>query len=35
MRVVRTLFVLLQVMYVGFYVGALANLAEINELLVR
>ncbi len=33
MRVVRTLFVLLQVMYVGFYVGALANLAEINELL--
>jgi DNA-binding winged helix-turn-helix (wHTH) protein len=31
--VVRTLFVLLQVMYVGFYVGALANLAEINELL--
>ena len=32
-RVVRTLFVLLQVMYVGFYVGALANLAEINDLL--
>jgi len=31
--VVQTLFVLLQVMYVGFYVGALANLAEINELL--
>jgi DNA-binding winged helix-turn-helix (wHTH) protein len=31
--VVRTLFVLLQVMYVGFYVGALANLGEINELL--
>lgn len=31
--VVRTLFVLLQVMYVGFYVGALGNLAEIGELL--
>jgi hypothetical protein len=31
--VVRTLFVLLQVMYVGFYVGALANLGEIAELL--
>jgi cholera toxin transcriptional activator len=31
-RVVRTLFVLLQLMYLGFYVGALANLAEINEL---
>jgi cholera toxin transcriptional activator len=30
--VVQTLFVLLQVMYLGFYVGALANLAEINEL---
>ncbi len=32
-RVARTLFVLLQVMYVGFYVGALANLGEIHELL--
>jgi hypothetical protein len=32
-RLARTLFVLLQVMYVGFYVGALANLGEINELL--
>ncbi len=32
-RVARTLLVLLQVMYVGFYVGALANLGEINELL--
>jgi len=32
-RVVQTLFVLLQLMYVGFYVGALANLAEINDLL--
>jgi cholera toxin transcriptional activator len=30
--VVRTLFVLLQLMYVGFYVGALANLAEIEDL---
>jgi cholera toxin transcriptional activator len=30
--VVQTLFVLLQVMYLAFYVGALANLAEINEL---
>jgi cholera toxin transcriptional activator len=29
----RTLFVLLQAMYVGFYVAALANLGEINELL--
>jgi cholera toxin transcriptional activator len=31
--VAQTLFVLLQLMYVGFYVGALANLAEIQELL--
>jgi cholera toxin transcriptional activator len=31
--VVRSLFVLLQLMYVGFYVGALANLAEIEDLL--
>jgi hypothetical protein len=30
---VRTLFLLLQLMYVGFYVGALANLAEIEDLL--
>ena len=30
--VVQTLFVLLQVMYLAFYVAALANLAEINEL---
>jgi hypothetical protein len=29
---VQTLFVLLQLMYVGFYVGALANLAEIEDL---
>jgi hypothetical protein len=31
-RVVKTLFVFLQIMYLGFYVGALANLAEIEEL---
>jgi DNA-binding winged helix-turn-helix (wHTH) protein len=30
--VVQTLFVLLQFMYMGFYVGALANLAEIEDL---
>ena len=29
---VQTLFVLMQFMYVGFYVGALANLAEIEDL---
>ena len=28
----QTLFVLLQLMYLGFYVGALANLAEIEDL---
>ncbi len=28
----QTLFVLLQLMYVGFYVGALANLTEIEDL---
>jgi cholera toxin transcriptional activator len=28
----QTLFVLLQIMYIGFYVGALANLAEIEDL---
>lgn len=33
--VVQTLFVLLQVMYLGFYVGALANLPEIHELLTN
>jgi DNA-binding winged helix-turn-helix (wHTH) protein len=32
-QVVQTLFVLLQCMYMGFYVGALANLAEIAEIL--
>ena len=31
--VVQTLFVLFQIMYLGFYVGALANLAEISDLL--
>ena len=30
--VVQTLYVLMQLMYVGFYVGALANLAEIEDL---
>lgn len=30
--VAQALFVLLQLMYVGFYVGALANLAEIEDL---
>lgn len=29
---VQTLFILLQLMYLGFYVGALANLAEIDDL---
>ncbi len=31
--VAQTLFVLLQLMYLAFYVGALANLAEIEDLL--
>ncbi len=31
--VVQLLFILMQLMYVGFYVGALINLAEIEELL--
>ncbi len=31
--VVQTLFLLLQFMYLGFYIGALANLAEINDLM--
>ena len=31
--VVHTLFLLLQLMYLGFYVGALTNLPEIEELL--
>jgi hypothetical protein len=29
---VQTLFILLQCMYLGFYIGALANLAEIADL---
>jgi cholera toxin transcriptional activator len=32
-RLVQTLFSLLQLMYLGFYVGALANLTEIEDLL--
>ena len=32
-KVVRTLFLLLQLMYLGFYIGALANLTEIEDLL--
>ncbi len=31
-RVAQTLFILFQLMYLGFYVGALANLAEIDDL---
>ena len=31
--IVQTLFLLLQFLYLGFYIGALANLAEINDLL--
>jgi hypothetical protein len=31
--VVQTLFILFQAMYLGFYLGALANLAEIEDLL--
>jgi DNA-binding winged helix-turn-helix (wHTH) protein len=31
---VQTLFVLMQLMYLAFYVGALANLAEIGELFM-
>jgi len=32
-NMVRALFLLLQLMYVGFYVGALANLREVEDLL--
>jgi DNA-binding winged helix-turn-helix (wHTH) protein len=32
-NVVRALFLLLQLMYVGFYIGSLANLLEIEDLL--
>jgi cholera toxin transcriptional activator len=31
--VVQTLFLLLELMYLGFYIGALTNLAEIQDLL--
>jgi cholera toxin transcriptional activator len=31
-HIVQTLFILLQVMYLAFYIGALANLDEINQL---
>jgi cholera toxin transcriptional activator len=31
--VVQTLFILFQLMYLGFYIGALANLAEIDDLV--
>ncbi|MGD0480972.1 MAG: winged helix-turn-helix domain-containing protein [Terracidiphilus sp.] len=31
-RVAQTLFILFQLMYLGFYVGALANLVEIEDL---
>jgi DNA-binding winged helix-turn-helix (wHTH) protein len=32
-RIVQSLFVAMQIMYLGFYVGALGNLREIEELL--
>jgi DNA-binding winged helix-turn-helix (wHTH) protein len=32
-RVAQTLFILFQLMYLGFYVGALANLVEIEDLI--
>src|SRR6185437_12860480 len=32
-RVVQTLFLLFQIMYLGFYIGALAKLGEIEDLL--
>ena len=34
-RLVQSLFVALQFMYLGFYVGALANLAEIDDLFAQ
>jgi len=34
-RVVRTLLLLVQAMYVGFYVGALANLSEIHDIFLE
>lgn len=32
-KIVQTLFILFQLMYLGFYIGALANLGEIENLL--
>jgi hypothetical protein len=32
---VRTLLLLIQIMYLGFYLGALANLSEINEIFLE
>jgi DNA-binding winged helix-turn-helix (wHTH) protein len=32
---VRTLLLLIQMMYLGFYIGALANLAEIDEIFLE
>lgn len=32
-RTVKTLLIVFQLMYLGFYIGALANLAEIDDLL--
>ncbi len=34
-KLVRTLLLLVQAMYVGFYVGALANLLEIHDILLE
>jgi cholera toxin transcriptional activator len=34
-KLVRTLLLLVQIMYLGFYLGALANLNEINEIFLE
>jgi DNA-binding winged helix-turn-helix (wHTH) protein len=34
-KLVRTLLLLIQVMYLGFYFGALANLSEIHDILLE
>jgi len=34
-RLVRTMLLLMQAMYLGFYAGALANLAEIHDIFVE
>jgi cholera toxin transcriptional activator len=34
-RLVRTLLILMQVMYLGFYLGALSNLSEIHDIFVE